>query len=139
MPWRLLQHLCFTSYLQMALFLCFHSAFHVVSAEIRIKPNPAASLLYIKQHQVPLHTSTRPNRINNRSVKPLYTMSQHGFQRQQSGNLRLQDEITQRQVWSLAIGYFTYLIVASMIFCYYSRYADEKHRREMVEQARGKQ
>jgi hypothetical protein len=104
------------------------------------KTQPSSlSPLYIKQHQVPLHTSTRPNRINNRSVKPLYTMSQHGFQRQQSGNLRLQDEITQRQVWSLAIGYFAYLIVASMIFYYYSRYADEKHRCEMVEQARGKQ
>jgi hypothetical protein len=66
-------------------------------------------------------------------------MSQHGFQRQQSGGWRQQDEITQRQVWSLAIGYFAYLITASIVFYYYSRYADEKHRREMVEQARGKQ
>jgi hypothetical protein len=66
-------------------------------------------------------------------------MSQHAFQRQQSGSLRQQDEITERQVWTLAIGYLLYFVVASTAFYYYSRYADEKHRHAMFEQARGKQ
>jgi hypothetical protein len=130
----------------MGLFLCFNSALHVFSAEIRIKPNPTATLFSTSknisvdlQQQVPLRIPTNPIRITHLFVKPPSTMSQHGFQRQKSGSFRQQDEISQRQVWSLAIGYFAYLIIASMVFYYYSRYADEKHRLEIVEQARGKQ
>jgi hypothetical protein len=66
-------------------------------------------------------------------------MSQHAFRRQQSGNLRQQDEITERQVCEVAIAYTLYIVTVITAFYYYSRYADEKHRHAIVKQAQERQ